>query len=70
MRKPYGTRLYQIVKCLDNMEEYQGWHKKDPSTPLVFMIGQMDQLEELHRLLYEVEPDEDDISFDFGWNVK
>lgn len=52
-RKPYGTRLYQIVKCLDNMEEYQGWHKKDPSIPLVFMVGQMDQWEELHRLLYE-----------------
>lgn len=61
MDKPYGTRLYQISKCMDNLDRIQ-YYLKNPQEvtdlPMIIFLGQMDQLEELHRLLYEEEPDE------------
>src|ERR1700690_30760 len=54
-RKPYGTRLYQISKCMDNLEEIRRWAAVPGADHMLNLLGQMDQWEELHRLLYEME---------------
>lgn len=51
------SRLEQIAKCTDNLEEIREWNRKPGAMPLINLLGQMDQWEELHRLLYEEEDD-------------
>jgi len=57
----YGSRLYQICKCSDNLARIQYYLSNPQETtdpPITILLGQMDQWEELHRLLYEEEPDD------------
>ena len=48
--------MEQIAKCTDNLEEIRHWFKTNDQ-PMLNLLGQMDQWEELHRLLYEEEDD-------------
>ena len=50
------SRLEQIAKCTDNLEEIRHGFKTNDQ-PMLNLLGQMDQWEELHRLLYEEEDD-------------
>ena len=51
------SRMEQIAKCTDNLEEIREWNRKPGAIPMLNLLGQMDQWEELHRLLYEEEDD-------------
>lgn len=51
-------RLERIVKCMDELEnnrEYQRLYKEPAMLRMIIEVGELDQLAELHRLLYEWE---------------
>ena len=52
-----SPRIEQIVRCCDEMARCRSFYPKVvlPETAGA-MLGEMDWWEELHRLLYEVEP--------------
>lgn len=52
----YDDRLTQITKTMQELENIHiAMEKhKDPLTAIIIQVGECDQLEELHRLLYEV----------------
>lgn len=51
-------RVERIVKCMDELEsnrEAQRLHKEPAMLRMIIEVGELDQLEELHRLLYDWE---------------
>jgi hypothetical protein len=49
------TRLECIVRCVDEMEALKDY--PDPKNCVMQALGQLDWLEELHRILYEDKED-------------
>ncbi len=54
----WSDRLERIAKCMDELEnirESQRLYKEPTSLRMIIQVGELDQLSELHRLLYDWE---------------
>lgn len=49
----WSDRLERIATCMAELERIYADYKAAPEQAMFICIGEMDQLSELHRLLYE-----------------
>jgi hypothetical protein len=49
----WSDRLERIATCMAELERIYADYKEQPELATIIAVGELDQLSELHRLLYE-----------------